>query len=116
MPQTGVPTSWGGNEGPQPPAPPGGYPSGPVLSIIFPSLNGLAITATEIFDAACAPLDHVSGGADLNTTAGFELGFLRSTVVLYPNVPLASGQTYTVNVEYTQNGTPGHRTFSFVTQ
>jgi cysteine-rich repeat protein len=114
--QTGVPTSWGGNEGPQPPPPPGGYPSGPVLSIIFPSTNGLAITATELYGPACTPIDHVAGGADLNGTAGFQLSFLRSTVVLYANDPLTSGQTYTVNVEYTRNGTPGHRTFTFVTQ
>jgi len=113
--QTGVPTSWNGNEGPAPPAPPSGWPSGPVLSVIFPSVDGLHITAHEVFDAACTALAHVAGGADITPNPGFDGSFLRSTIVFYTNAPLQSGRTYTVNVEYTRGGTPGHRTFSFTT-
>jgi len=114
--QTGVATSWGGNEGPTPPAPPGGFPSGPVLTIAFPSLSGVHVTAHEIFGPSCAAVAHVSGGADITPNPGFQTDFLRNTVVLYPNAPLSSGTTYTVNLEYTRSSTPGHRTFSFTTQ
>jgi uncharacterized protein YkwD len=114
--QTGFPASWSGNEGPQPPTPPSGWPSGPVITIVFPSINDVSITAHEIYDDACTPIAHVAGGADISPNPGFELSFLRSTVVLYPDDPLASGQTYTVNVEYTRGGVGDHRTFTFTTQ
>ncbi|MFO0613349.1 MAG: CAP domain-containing protein [Polyangiaceae bacterium] len=112
--QKGVPVSFGGNEGPTPPAPPAGFPSGSVISIIFPSA-GVHITKHDLFDSSCASLPHVAGGQDL-PAAGFQQGFLGPTVVLYANAPLASGASYTVNVEYTLNGQPGHRTFQFTTQ
>jgi hypothetical protein len=114
--QTGVPTSWSGNEGPQPPTPPTGWPSGPVLSVIFADTSDVSITAHEIFDSSCNPVDHVAGGADITPDPGFHSGFLRSTVVLYPNDSLASSSEFTVNVEYTDSGGAGHRTFRFTTQ
>jgi uncharacterized protein YkwD len=115
--QTGFSTSFLGNEGPEPPPPPGNWPSGSIISVIFPPDATVSITAHELFDASCGAVAHMAGGADLPNggTVQFELGFLGSSVVMYANKPLASGQTYTVNVEYTLNGTPGHRTFQFTT-
>ena len=110
--QTGVASSWSGNEGPAPPAPPNGFPSGPVISVIFPVANGVHIVKHDIFDKSCTALPHVAGGADLPST-GFQMGFLGTSVVLYANAPLTSGSAYTVNVEYTLNGAAGHRTFQF---
>jgi hypothetical protein len=114
--QTGFPTMFLGNEGPEPPPPPSSWPSGSIISVIFPDGASVSVSAHELFDASCTPLEHMAGGADISPNPGFELGFLSSTVVLYANAPLQSGQTYTVNVEYTLNGAPGHRTFQFTAQ
>jgi hypothetical protein len=114
--QAGVPTAWYGNEGPTPPAPSGGWPSGPVLSVVFPPGATVAISAEELFDASCAAVPHLAGGTGL-PDVGLELGFLPDRgLVLYANDPLQGGASYTVNVEYTLDGTPGHRTFRFTTQ
>ncbi len=114
--QTGVPRSWSGNEGPQPPTPPTGWPSGPVISVVFPPDANVTITAHEIYDDACNPVAHVAGGQGIQPNPGFDERFLGSAVALYPNDPLAGGKTYVVNVEYTMNGSPGHRTFRFTTE
>jgi uncharacterized protein YkwD len=113
--QANVPTQWSGNEGPQPPAPSGGFPSGPVVSVVFPSSSGVHIVKHQIFDGSCNALSHVAGGADL-PDVGFQAGFLGPTIALYTDKPLASGAEYTVNVEYELSGSPGHRTFKFKTQ
>ena len=115
--QTGFDRSfYGNNEGPTPPSPPAGWPSGPVISIVFPPSATVSITDHKIYDAAgCSQIAHVSGGYDL-PNPGFDLSLLGPTVVLYPNAPLTSGHTYTVYVAYTMNGSPGHRTFRFTTQ
>jgi len=114
--QTGVPTDWLGNEGPQPPTPPTGWPSGPVISIIFPPGANVGITAHQIYDDTCQTIEHVAGGQGIQPDPGFQGSFLGSTVAMYPNNSLASHKTYTVNVEYTMGGQPGHRTFSFTTK
>ena len=114
--QTGFPTSFLGNEGPEPPAPPSGWPSGAIISVIFPQGASVSITAHQLFDASCAALDHVAGGADIAPDPGFQTGFLSSTIVMYANTALQSGQSYTVDVEYTLNGAPGNRTFQFTTE
>ena len=114
--QTGVPTSFAGNEGPEPPVPPGGWPSGSIVSIIFPPGGTVTITSHALYDGACNAVEHLAGGADLAETPGFQLGFLGSTVVMYALGPLASGASYTASVEYTLDGVEGHRTFQFTVQ
>ena len=114
--QSGFPTMFLGNEGPEPPVPPSGWPSGSIISVIFPAGATVTVTAHQLYDASCTPVDHVAGGANITPDPGFQTGFLGSSMVMYGNAPLQSGQTYTVNVEYTLNGAPGNRTFQFTTQ
>ncbi len=114
--QTGVDTSWSGNEGPRPPAPPSGWPSGPVVSVIFPPDTPVTVTKHEVWTSDCQAVPHVAGGAGVVDDAGFERSFLKNVMVLYPNDPLRSGADYVVNVEYELDGQPGHRTFRFTTR
>ncbi|MBI4953305.1 MAG: CAP domain-containing protein [Myxococcales bacterium] len=114
--QTGVTSSFGGNEGPEPPVPPSGWPSGSIVSVVFPPSGAVSVTKHELYDAACNPVDHLAGGKDVAPDPGFVQGFLGSTVVLYAHAPLAPGQTYTANVEYTLDGVAGNRTFQFTVQ
>lgn len=84
--QTGVAASWSGNEGPQPPPPPGGYPSGPVITARFAGV--VAVTAHDLFDGAGTPVPHVwLDAANDKTLASFD----AKTVVLYAHKPLAAG-------------------------
>ncbi|MBI5608869.1 MAG: hypothetical protein HY902_08300 [Deltaproteobacteria bacterium] len=93
--QTGVPGSWDGAEGPQPPAPPKGFPSGPVISLRFS--QPATVTKHELRDAAGTPLEHVWLDAQNDSNTAMFDGNCRS---LYAHQPLAAG-VYTVHVEAT---------------
>lgn len=98
--QSGVPASWSGNEGPQPPPPPSGYPSGPVITARFAS--PVQVTAHSLLNAQGQAIDHVwlDAGNDKNVAM-----FDAKQTVLYAHKPLAAG-SYTVRLEVTQNGQP----------
>ncbi len=84
--QTGVPAAWSGNEGPQPPKPPGGYPSGPVITARFEP--AVQVQSHELVDDKGAAVEHVwlTAANDKNLAA-----FDSKTVVLYAHKPLAAG-------------------------
>lgn len=92
--QTGVAASWSGNEGPQPPKPPQGYPSGPVLTARFPT--PVEVVAHRILDAMDAEVAHVWLDAKVDPTLA---AFDAWTKVLYAHKPLAKG-TYRVRIEF----------------
>lgn len=96
--QTGVAQAWYGNEGPQPPSPPKGYPSGPVITARLPS--GSAVTAHQLVDPQGAPVPHVWLDAKNDKWVA---AFDAASVVLYAHQPLAAG-TYTVQLDV-QRGT-----------
>jgi hypothetical protein len=98
--QSGVPASWSGNEGPQPPPPPGGYPSGPVVTARFAS--AVQVTAHSLRDASGKAIDHV--WLDAKNDKYVDMFDAKQTV-LYAHKPLAAGG-YTVRLEVTQNGQP----------
>jgi hypothetical protein len=87
--QTGVPTSFDGRfEGPMPPAPPTGWPSGYPITIY---LQGTVTEHTLTVDGDATPIEHVWLTPDDS--------FLLSTeFVMYANRPLTGGTTYRVHV------------------
>ncbi len=92
--QTGVPTSFNGTyEGPMPPAPPGGWPSGyPVHVYLHANSLGTTITTHEF---------SVDGGAQLAhqwITPQTPNAVLQDAVVLYANAPLTANTRYRVHV------------------
>jgi uncharacterized protein YkwD len=108
--QTGVPKSWSGNEGPQPPKPKTGYPSGPVISARF--TDGAKILDHQLIDEDGAKLDHVwLTKASDKTLASFD----SKTVVMYANDPLPSG-TFTVRIDVESGSTSKRLQWSFSTK
>jgi|HubBroStandDraft_1064217.scaffolds.fasta_scaffold21627_1 hypothetical protein len=94
--QTGVVTSFNGAlEGPTPPVPPNGWPSGVPIHV-FMQATSITLTTDEF---------GVDGGAQL---AHQELmpqtssGYLQNALVLYGNAPLAAQTTYRVHVAGTR--------------
>ena len=96
--QTGVPAWWPGNEGPQPPKPPAGFPSGPVISARM--AGAVEVKSHELFDSANAALPHV--WLDAKTDKNLAL-FDAKTVVLYAHKPLVAG-VYRVRLQVTRAG------------
>lgn len=94
---TGVPASWSGNEGPQPPKPPKGFPSGPVVTAQFPS--GVDVSAHTLKDASGKEIPHVW----LDSKTDPNLNGDKAATALYANAPLVKGATYTVRLQYGGN-------------
>ncbi|HZU83012.1 MAG TPA: hypothetical protein VE987_08860 [Polyangiaceae bacterium] len=95
--QTGVPTSFDGSrEGPTPPAPPAGWPSGyPVILFLQ---NGAVQSHTITVDGTTTPIAHV--WIDPTNTTNFPYDY-----ILYANTPLATNTTYHVQIAATQGST-----------
>jgi hypothetical protein len=105
--QTGVPRSFLGNEGPQPTPPPGGYPSGPVISATL-NANGV-VTDHQLWDPACTPIPHVFSNS--NGSGGTNPRFWY----FYANTPLAASTRYIARVGGTVGTTSFTHTWSFTT-
>jgi hypothetical protein len=94
--QTGVVTSFDGSlEGPAPPAPPNGWPSGVPIHV-FMQASSITLTTDEF---------GVDGGAQLahqEMTPQTSSGYLRNALVLYGNAPLVSGTKYRVHLAGTR--------------
>jgi hypothetical protein len=111
--QTGVPTSFNGaQEGPTPPAPPAGWPSGyPVHVYVNANSLGTTITTHEF---------SVDGGALLAhqwVTPQTPNAVLQDAVVLYANSPLTASTRYRVHVAGTgANGAAVDVNFTFTTK
>ncbi len=101
--QTGLPVSFNGaNEGPTPPAPPNGWPSGYPIHIYAKKAT---ITTHELRVGSCTgtTLDHqwITPGS-----AGDPDKLLTNEQVMYGNAPLTSKTTYCVIIQGTQATTP----------
>jgi hypothetical protein len=106
--QSGVPTSFNGTyEGPPPPEPPGGWPSGyPVTTYLKGAKTASVHTITVL--GSTTPLDHQiisPGDADA-------MGLVTDEFILYTNAPMTAATHYHVHVEAT--GTSGSVTFDWV--
>lgn len=94
-----VPTSWDGFEVPQPPAPPAGFPSGPILTVQGLPGDEIRLTAHVLLDGAGAAIPHVA----LDGTTD-PLLREHGAVALYAHEPLEPGTTYTARVDGVRAG------------
>jgi hypothetical protein len=100
--QTGAPTSFdGSHEGPAPPAPPSGWPSGYPIHVYAQKAT---VTTHEIRSGGCTgtALAHqwiTPGGPG-------DPGLLRNEQILYADAPLQAKTSYCVIVQGTQATTP----------
>jgi uncharacterized protein YkwD len=105
----GVPTSWDGMESPTPPAPPFGYPSGPIISV-----HGSADLSIDehkiLLGDAEVPHTELTSSNDPNGAVGAGHYFL------YPHVPLRSRTAYKMIVTGQHGGAAFHLRWSFTTE
>jgi hypothetical protein len=87
---TDVPPAWDGNEVPQPPAPPQGYPSGPVITV---QQHDRQLEIGEGYITEFGSDDRLSSTLLLY---GQDPSLSKGTVGLIPHSPLAAQTTYTV--------------------
>src|SRR5207344_284649 len=88
--QTGVPTSFdGSHEGPQPPAPSTGWPSGSPITVWAKSINLTSHTVMVDGDTTDMPQVYLTSA---------DSGFLRDDVMIYTNAPFAAGTKYRVSI------------------
>jgi hypothetical protein len=108
--QTGVPAAFAGNEGPPPPAPPNGWPSGYPIHIY---LRGGSVSSHVLtLKGNATPIAHVwlaSGDAAA-------MGLLPDEYVMYANQPLSGATAYHVHVDGKQGGNPIAFDWNFTTQ
>lgn len=95
-PQNGaslVPTSWDGKESPQPMAPPGGFPSGPVFTLSAADSTSVRVAKSSLTDENGHAIDHTLLDATNDDFFAAQTG-----IALYANKPLQAGSTYTIEV------------------
>ena len=103
-----VPVSWDGYEDPQPPEPPTGYPSGPIITM---TVGQAFIVVTEaLVDERGAPVPHTF----LDSTNDEHLDG-ANTISLYAHDPLEDGVTYTVRLQIDLSDRPQDIEWSFTT-
>jgi len=109
---TQVALSWDGLESPQPPIPPSGFPSGPVVTLTFPSGTDFAIAEHSITDSVTGDeLPHM-----FLTPANDENLAEESSVALYSHNALLPARTYTVRLKGVVQGAVYERQWSFTTR
>ena len=101
--QTAVPLSFSGNEGPQPNAPPTGWPSGYPVSI---HLKGTVSKFTITKDGDAAPLPSYTPNP---------LSFEPNAVFVSPNKPLLANTKYRVHAEGKNSAGPFTKDWAFTT-
>lgn len=105
-----VPTSWDGAEIPQPPTPPAGYPSGPVLTLHAPG-GSLVISGASV-----APESSGAPVAAASLTNANDPNLKPGVLSLIPHRPLEPSTTYRVRVEGTVDSAPFAETWTFTTK
>lgn len=105
-----VSTLWNGRADPRPAAPPGGFPSGPVVTATLP--HGVVRIVESLFmDEGGQQLAHVALDEEADERlAGW------STVALYAHQPLSPGTTYQVSLSLDVEGTPRQLDWHFRTR
>ncbi len=99
---TDVPFEWSGNESPQPPPPPAGYPSGTVITLQSTRGTFDAITATVTPDGGAgvaATIYTRDNGVWEAVNPGTTDPIRPSVICVIPHEPLDPDTTYTVDVE-----------------
>jgi len=106
--QVGVGVSWDGHENPQPPVPPTGYPSGPIITITAPTGVDLQVTSHQLL----GPDDQE---IEIMATGTMDSDMLSRTTAIYAHDPLQNFTTYTVKMSGTRSGASWERSWSFTT-
>jgi hypothetical protein len=99
-----VPTSWDGKESPQPMAPPGGYPSGPVFTLSAADNAPVRVAKAVLLDGSGQAVPHTL--LDATNDPFFQA---QTGLALYANDPLEAGVTYTIQL----NGFRGDQVFQW---
>jgi len=102
-----IPRSFDGYESPQPPAPPGGYPSGYIVTVQFGKKIGFEVEGHRILEAGTTPLPHVflAPFADPEHDVRRD-GLLDNALALYAHEPLAAKTDHTVVIDLIRGGKP----------
>ena len=106
--QVGVGISWDGYESPQPPVPPTGYPSGPIITITTPNGVDLNVQSQQLLGPGDVEVPIVVTGPS-------DSQFLSRTTSIYAHDPLEPNTTYTVKMSGKRNSQQWERTWSFTT-
>ena len=107
--QKDVPVEFEGYESPQPPAPPNGYPSGPIITVQCIG-KGWKWLSHEIIDTQThSSLEHVAISNQPNEEAGVKsdpqaMPYMPVYLALYTYRPLKPDHTYQVRVTYSRGG------------
>ncbi len=108
-----VAVSWDGMEEPQPPPPIGGYPSGPVVTLIFSRSTELTLIDHKMIDVT-------AGSSLISHTALSPENDIRmkenTAVALYADSPLNPGREIEVDITVDANGKSIRRVWRFFTQ
>jgi len=104
--QIDVPCSFSGNEGPPPPAPPDGFPSGSPIHLFIQ--NATITTHTLRVSGTVLDLPHT-------WLTPADSPFLANAFAMYADDPMAATTTYEVHIIGTHNGSPLDITFEFTT-
>ncbi|MFO0609101.1 MAG: CAP domain-containing protein [Polyangiales bacterium] len=117
----GVPTGFQGNlEGPTPPVPlsTGRWPSGAVVSVMFPS-NTFTLTTHKLYDGMCREVVHsafrAASAPEMEGVQADPSNSNRRFVFLYGDARLQTNTRYTVELRGTVDGAPWSRVWAFTT-
>ena len=117
---TDVPVAFQGFESPQPPPPPGGYPSGYIVTVQFGKKLGFKVISHHLLDETGAEVDHLflAPYADPEADVVKDPNAIGGDnyVAMYANQPLDFGVTYTVRIEFDRGGKQLDLTWSFTTE
>lgn len=110
--QTGVPPSWNGLEGPEPPAPSGGFPSSYPMSIYAQNLSVTQHVLTK--DGDSTPITHVWLDKSSSQLQSGLQGYFLDTAILY-GAPFAANTKYHVKIVGTYSGGTLDKEWTFTT-
>jgi hypothetical protein len=110
--QTNVPPSWSGLEGPEPPAPSGGFPSSYPINIYA---QGLSVTQHVLTkDGDSTPIDHLWLDQNSSQLQSGLQGYFYDTAFMY-GAPFAANTKYHVQIVGTYSGGTLNEEWSFTT-
>jgi hypothetical protein len=111
-----VRVSFDGMESPQPPPPPGGYPSGYIVTVQFGDKVGFKVTGHRLLQDGAVEVAHTFLAPYADAANGIKRDSMADTwVALYAHEPLKKSTPYTVVIDFERGGKPLHLEWSFTT-
>ncbi|NOZ01416.1 MAG: hypothetical protein GXP54_05945 [Deltaproteobacteria bacterium] len=116
----GVPGSFNGYESPQPQKPPGGFPSGTIITVQFGKPIGFEVQGHHLLENGTDPVEHLflaPFADDLHDVLKDpNASFADNNVTMYAYKPLKSKTTYRAIIDLLRGGKPLHVETTFTTQ